>query len=269
MSKLTSAGYVALVAEDGAKALEIIKSDKPALILLDILIPIKNGLEVLEEMNQDPVLKLIPVIALSNSDDAEQIKKARALGARDFLIKAIFDSSDVLEKVAQVLRAGTSAIPAIPPTVVAPTPTSAPLTTPTAVAAAIATGSAEVPGARKSILIIEDDRFLREIAGQKLEAEGFAVMSATNGKEALEILATKARPNIIVLDLILPGMSGYEILEKVKQDVNLKDIPVLILSNLGQEEDIDKAKKLGATDYLVKAHFSFAEIIKKIREIVG
>ncbi|HEY4482560.1 MAG TPA: response regulator [Candidatus Paceibacterota bacterium] len=264
MSKLTGAGYTALGAEDGAKALEIIKSERPALVLLDILIPIKNGLEVLEEMNKDATLKLIPVVALSNSDDAEQIKKARALGVRDFLIKAIFDSSDVLEKVAEVLRAGNVSV-STAPTTTNPPPVA---TTPTPVNQT-SNSSAATPGARKSILIVEDDRFLREIAGQKLEAEGFVVKSATTGKEALGLLETGPRPDIIVLDLILPGMSGYEILESIKKQERLKDIPVLILSNLGQEEDIDKAKKLGATDYLVKAHFSFAEIIKKIREIVG
>ena len=264
MSKLTGAGYTALGAEDGAKALEIIKSERPALVLLDILIPIKNGLEVLEEMNKDATLKLIPVVALSNSDDAEQIKKARALGVRDFLIKAIFDSSDVLEKVAEVLRAGNVSV-STAPTTTTPPPVA---TTPTPVNQT-SNSSAATPGARKSILIVEDDRFLREIAGQKLEAEGFVVKSATTGKEALGLLETGPRPDIIVLDLILPGMSGYEILESIKKQERLKDIPVLILSNLGQEEDIDKAKKLGATDYLVKAHFSFAEIIKKIREIVG
>ncbi|OHB17466.1 MAG: hypothetical protein A2749_01565 [Parcubacteria group bacterium RIFCSPHIGHO2_01_FULL_45_26] len=122
---------------------------------------------------------------------------------------------------------------------------------------------------KKKILMVEDDRFLREIAAKKLEVEGFVVISATGGTEALEYLGKNGKPDIIILDLILPGMSGFEILEKVKQDENLKNIPVIILSNLGQEEDIEKAKKLGAADYLVKAHFSFAEIVQKIHDVIG
>ena len=120
----------------------------------------------------------------------------------------------------------------------------------------------------KTILIIEDDKFLRDIAVGKLEIEGFKLVSAATGAEAIEYLDKNPRPDLIVLDLILPGISGYEVLEKIKQDANLKEIPVIILSNLGQEEDIEKAKKLGAADYLVKAHFSFAEIIKKIKEVL-
>ena len=123
--------------------------------------------------------------------------------------------------------------------------------------------------ASKTIFIVEDDKFLREIAAQKLETEGFKLASATTGNEALEYLEKNPRPDIVLLDLILPGMSGFEVLASIKANPVLKDIPVLILSNLGQEEDIEKAKKLGARDYLVKAHFSFAEIIKKIHEIVG
>ncbi len=309
MGKLTSAGFTSIGVEDGARALEVIRAEKPDMILLDMMLPIKNGTDILTEMHADPVLSLIPVLAISNSDDADTIRKAKEMGARDFLIKAIFDSSDVLEKVHQILRSSEAhaaiTMPATP--MASPVaPVAAPVTTtPSAPAAApipptpapvspVATLVATMPtpvvtqsgipagavpasspradtsaNGKKKILIVEDDRFLREIASQKLEADGFVVESATNGTEALEHLEKNARPDIIVLDLILPGISGFEVLEKVKQNAVLKDIPVVILSNLGQEEDIEKAKSLGATDYLVKAHFSFAEIIKKIREIIG
>jgi DNA-binding response OmpR family regulator len=121
----------------------------------------------------------------------------------------------------------------------------------------------------KVILLVEDDKFLREIAGNKLEEEGFIIHSAQNGDEGFALLANDVMPDVVVLDLILPGMSGFEVLEKLKSNDKYKEIPVLILSNLGQEEDIEKAKKLGATDYMVKAHFSFAEIIKKIHSVIG
>lgn len=249
MSKLTSAGLVALGAEDGEETLKILAKEKPDLLLLDILIPKKNGIEVMQAMQQDPNLKDIPVIAISNSDDVDAIRKTKELGAKDFLIKAIFDSGDVLEKVKTTLLNISKTVKSA-----------------SANTTMSATTSAQ---GNKTIFIVEDDRFLREIAAQKLEGEGFKVSSATNGNEAVEYLEKNARPDIIVLDLILPGMSGFEVLEKIKQNETLKTIPILILSNLGQEEDINKAKSLGATDYLVKAHFSFAEIIKKIHEIVG
>lgn len=288
--KLTTAGYTALTAEDGGKALDIIRAEHPDLILLDILLPIKNGMEVLSEMQRDANIKSIPVIALSNSDNPDAIKQAKALGVREFLIKAIFDSRDVIEKIKQILQTPPpSALPIQPTPTSIPIPPLAPPTIPTpqtevklpepAVAPTeiaptvapleVAPIVTTTPTDKKRVLIVEDDRFLREIAGQKLEAEDFVVSSATSGKETFEFLEKGPNPSIIVLDLILPGMSGFEILEKLKGNVDWRGIPVLILSNLGQEEDIEKAKKLGAVDYLVKAHFSFAEIIKKIREIVG
>lgn len=245
MEKIASAGYKTLGAEDGAKALELAKAEKPDLILLDILLPVKDGLEVLAEIRKDTAIADTPVIAISNSEDTQAVSKAKSLGVKEFLIKAVFDSSDVITKIGQVLQNKTSNNPGVIETKVGTQSTS------------------------KLVFIVEDDRFLREIASQKLEGEGFSVANATGGKEALEYLEQNKRPDIIVLDLILPGISGFEVLEKIKSNPTLKEIPVIILSNLGQEEDIEKAKKLGANDYLVKAHFSFAEIIKKIHEVVG
>lgn len=250
ISKISSAGFITLGADNGDDALGLIQKEVPDLVLLDILIPGKNGIEIMREMQKDEKLKNISVIAVSNSDDAESIREAKSLGVKDFLIKAIFDSNDVLDKVKQILGSSDPTASVSPSTPATPAPT-------------------RTSSGGKTIFIVEDDKFLREIAASKLEAEGFKLNAATNGNEAVEFLEKNPRPDIIVLDLILPGMSGFEVLEKIKANPALKDVPVLILSNLGQEEDIDKAKKLGATDYLVKAHFSFAEIIKKIHEIVG
>src|SRR3989344_1965067 len=253
LGKLSSSGFTALGAEDGDTALRIVQEQKPDLVLLDIMIPGKSGIEVMRAMQADAGTKDIHVIAISNSDDADSIREAKNLGVKDFLIKAIFDSSDVVEKAKQVLRATAANAKKEESTVTPQQPTS----------------DTNNKTGMKTIFIVEDDKFLRDLAAQKLEAEGFKLTSATNGTDALEYLQNNPRPDTIVLDLILPGISGFEVLEKVKQNPDLKDVPVLILSNLGQEEDIEKAKKLGATDYLVKAHFSFAEIIKKIHAIVG
>lgn len=272
MSKLISAGYNAIGAESGDEALTLVKTQMPDLILLDIMIPGKNGLEVMQELKASNEFSKIPIIAISNSDSADSIRQAKELGAKDFLIKAIFDSSDVVEKVNQMLKANQPVTGMNTPSPVVSNPLPASEATATPIAAQqtnMNNSSTSNTSTMKTILIVEDDKFLREIAAQKLEAEGFKIVAATSGNEALDYLNANARPDIVVLDLILPGMSGFEVLEKIKTTEALKAIPVLILSNLGQEEDIEKAKKLGATDYLVKAHFSFAEIIKKIREITG
>lgn len=118
------------------------------------------------------------------------------------------------------------------------------------------------------ILVIEDDTFLRELIVQKLDQEGYDVEEAVDGKEGVK-QALAQKPDIILLDLILPGIDGFEVLRQLKEDEALAPIPVLILSNLGQKEDIDKGMKLGAKDFLIKAHFTPGEIIEKIKNILG
>lgn len=121
-----------------------------------------------------------------------------------------------------------------------------------------------MPNSPKKILIIEDDVFLNELMAKKLVEEGFDVIKAVNGEEGLE-LTRQEKPDLILLDLILPGMDGFEILEKIKEEPETSVIPVIILSNLGQREDIEKGFDLGADDYLIKAHFTPDEIVERAR----
>lgn len=119
----------------------------------------------------------------------------------------------------------------------------------------------------KTILIIEDDKFLRELIVQKLIKEGFEVSEAVDGTEGIKKIKEE-KPALILLDLILPGIDGFEVLTKMKEDSLLASTPVIILSNLGQKEDVERGLKLGAVDYLVKAHFTPGEIITKIKSIL-
>ncbi|MBU0476609.1 response regulator, partial [Patescibacteria group bacterium] len=115
----------------------------------------------------------------------------------------------------------------------------------------------------KKILVIEDDKFLRELITQKLNQEDFDVAEAIDGEEGTEKIKTE-KPDLVLLDLILPGIDGFEVLSQVKKDPSLASIPVIILSNLGQKEDVERGLKLGAVDYLIKAHFTPKEIIEKV-----
>ena len=117
----------------------------------------------------------------------------------------------------------------------------------------------------KKILIVEDDEFLRSLNAKRLEGEGFEVLVAVDGNEALTKL-TETKPDLIFLDLLLPNVDGFEVLTKIKQDETTKNIPVIVFSNLGQAEDIEKAKKLGADDFMVKANFTLDDVISKIKE---
>ncbi len=119
----------------------------------------------------------------------------------------------------------------------------------------------------QKILVVEDDKFLRELISRKLREEGFDVVEAVDGEEGVKKIAQEI-PNIVLLDLILPGIDGFEVLAKIKEDPQLSQIPVIILSNLGQRDDIEKGLRLGAVDFLVKAHFTPAEIIDKVKKVL-
>lgn len=118
-----------------------------------------------------------------------------------------------------------------------------------------------------TVLVVEDDKFLRELISQKLVKEGFEVESAIDGEEGMKKVK-ELKPNIVLLDLILPGIDGFEVLSRIKGDLALALTPVIILSNLGQKEDVEKGLKLGAVDYLIKAHFTPGEIIEKIKSVL-
>jgi len=117
----------------------------------------------------------------------------------------------------------------------------------------------------KKILIVEDDKFLRELIVQKLVREGFKISEAIDGEEGIKKIKEE-KPDLVLLDLILPGIDGFEVLSRMKEESVLTSIPVIILSNLGQKEDVEKGMKLGAADYLIKAHFTPGEIIAKIKD---
>ena len=119
----------------------------------------------------------------------------------------------------------------------------------------------------KKILIVEDDKFLRELIVRKLTNEGYQVSEATDGESGVKAIKAE-KPDLVLLDLILPGIDGFEALTRIRQDQETAGIPVIILSNLGQKEDIERGLKLGATDYLIKAHFAPGEIVEKITAIL-
>ena len=119
----------------------------------------------------------------------------------------------------------------------------------------------------KTILVIEDDKFLRELISRKLTGEGFDVLEAVDGEEGIKKIK-EGKPDLVLLDLILPSIDGFEVLTRVRDDPAVSSIPVIILSNLGQREEVEKGLKLGAIDYLIKAHFTPGEIIEKIKNVL-
>ena len=120
---------------------------------------------------------------------------------------------------------------------------------------------------KQKILIIEDEVTLQKTLQEILLQENYEVISALDGKQGLE-LALSEIPDMILLDLILPKMDGFEVLEALKKDEKTKEIPIIILTNLGSIEDVQKALALGATNYMVKANYNLSDIVDKIKGII-
>ncbi len=275
--KLEKNGYIVDHAEDGVVAMEKIRAIKPDCILLDILMPRMGGIEVMEGLHADMSLKSIPVIVISNSGQPVEIKRAQELGAREILINTVFDPNEVLDKVNRVLAEDDLAEQgklniiqnmASQETVERPGYIAEDVSvdalannkTTSEVAPIVASG-------KTFVLVIEDDKFLRELLVRKLANEGYDVENAIDAETAFTILGKRV-PDIILCDLILPGIDGFEILGRIKADPRTANVPVIILSNLGQKEDLDKAMGLGAKDFMVKANFTLDEILEKVRSIM-
>ena len=231
--KIKDDGFDVLAARDGKEGLSQIKNGKPDLILLDMLLPKLNGFGVLTKLKENK--NNIPIIIISNSGQPVDIGKALKLGVYDYLVKAELDPDEIIEKIHHCLTN-------------------------------IQNNNCANSVAKK-ILVVEDDKFLRDLCVKKLNQMNFCVDSAVEGIEGLKKII-KDKPDLILLDIIMPGMEGFEILENVRadKDKEIAKIPIIILSNLGQETDVKKAMLLGANDYLIKAHFTIDDIVNKINK---
>jgi CheY-like chemotaxis protein len=234
--KLKTDGFDVKLCRDGAEGLKALREIVPDLVLLDIILPSMNGYEILEAKQMDTRIDKVPVIVVSNSGQPVEISRALALGVKDYLVKAQLDPDEVVTKVKRFFAHETEVV------------------------------ERRLKG--KVILWVEDDKFLRDLLSAKLGREGCISLYAENGERALNILQTE-HPDVLLLDLILPGMSGFDVLKNIKAKDELKDIPVIVLSNSAQQVDIDTTKALGAARHLIKAQHDPEDIMNEISEVIG
>lgn len=121
---------------------------------------------------------------------------------------------------------------------------------------------------QKNILLVEDEHLLGNLLRQRLEKEGFKVFLATDGEEGLKFVKEK-KPDLILLDIILPKISGFEFMKELNEIPDSKKIPVIIISNLGQETDLEKGQSLGAVGYFVKAKLSIEDLVGEVKKFFG
>lgn len=120
----------------------------------------------------------------------------------------------------------------------------------------------------KKILLVEDEEIIIELLQKKLTKEGYEVSIARNGEEGLKLMR-EANPDIVLLDIIMPKLGGFEVMEAMQKDPELKKIPIIVISNSGQPVELDKAQRLGARDWLIKTEFDPQEVLIKVEKQIG
>ncbi len=234
--KLEKAGYMVKTALDGMIGLELVRSEKPDLVLLDMMLPRLSGFGILEKLNEEKIIPGLPIIIISNSGQPVEIDRALKLGVRDYLIKVNFDPNELVSKVARLFSGEADG-------------KKAPV-------------ESDAPGAH--VLIIEDDIFLVELLERKFESEHFKTYRASNVEQARAII-TSEPIDIILLDIVLPGTDGFTFLREIKANEKWNKTPVIIISNLSQAEDMQKGIQEGASDYIVKAHATPGDIVTRVK----
>jgi DNA-binding response OmpR family regulator len=240
VNRLQEDGYKTYTAQDGKEALDKMKSLMPDLVLVDIVLSGKNGYDVLQEKSFDRLITKIPVIIISNSGVPIKMRLIPSTPMiKDYVIKTHIEPDEVLEKIAKIFsRTYTPRV-------------------------AGSQSSRINNSTGKKILWVEDDKLLSNILSKKFEATGYSLFRVVDGERAFEYLA-KDTPNVIILDIILPKMNGLDVLQKIRMDEKLRKIPVIMLSNMSKQSDIEKAKILGAQKFMVKAAVSLDEIVTEV-----
>lgn len=241
--KLSFEGFKPSVAKTGESVLEQMKTENPDLVLIDLVLPGKNGYDVLNEKSFERTITKIPVIIISNSGAPIEMRRIPSTtSVKDYIIKAHVEVGDVTEKVMKFF--GHQVGQSVPKE-----------------------AHDTAPSTGKKILWAEDDKFLSSILLKKFESSGYTVFKADNGDQALEMIHNNT-PDIVVLDILLPGLSGFDILQKIHMEEKFRTIPVIMLSNMSRPSDLEKAKMLGAQKFLVKAAVSLDQIVKEVASLI-
>ena len=242
---LVEAHYQIHVVEDSLAMNDFFSKQYPDLILLNMHIADVDSSLILAQLhsNANERIPKIPVIIASDTGDLVEISSALKLGIKDYFIKSHFDSLQLLTKIKKQLG-------------------EAPIT------GGGSASSASVSLDKIKLLIVEDDKFLRDLAAQKITKEGLIVLTAVDGEQGIAMIE-KELPDIILLDILLPGIDGYEVLKRVRANPALKAVHVAMLSNFGQREDIEKALNAGADQFLVKANYTLDEIVEEVKKMVA
>lgn len=252
-------GYNIIEAATGTEALLAIEGVTPDLVLLDVMLPDMTGYEVLSTIRKRSEFLEVPVVMLTGKSGAADRQKGMISGSNEYLTKP-FDPAKLLRVIGKYLDTPVDTANTPQPNIVKnvePTPSpvkSEIVVKPVAVKVAVAKPSVVIPkdkGRGKSVLVVEDSPTSRKVISMVLSRKGYVVNEAATGGEALRMVEEQL-PHLILLDAMLPDMTGYDILAQLKQDQRLKDIPVVMLTAKDSSVDREKGMRAGSAAYLTK-----------------
>ncbi len=238
---LSNKGYSTLIIQDGNKVIESLKSYLPDLLIIDIVLKNKSGYDILSEKSFDRFITKIPTLIVSNSGNVVEMKKIPSTPTiKNFIVKSHIESEEIINMIEKIL--GVDNIDK--------------------------NKEHMVNNFGKKILWVEDDKLLSLILSKKISNVGFTLLKALNEEETIKILENEI-PDLMVFDILLPGINGLDLLQKIKTNPKFRKIPSIILSNMSSQEDIEKSKILGVNKFIVKAAVSLDEIITEIESILA
>lgn len=238
-------GYEVEKANDGREGLRRIEKGKPDLVLLDMMLPGLKGFDILEKLTEKGILPDMPIVVISNSGEPIELERILKMGVRDYLIKVNFNPEEVVAKVNDVLAAEGKREKDKKEE---------------------KKGAPEAPKGGR-VLLVEDNSILSDALQRKFIEKEYVVHSAVNAAMAKKILSQE-KIDVILLDLVLPDEHGFSFLREIKGNKDIKDIPIIIISNLGQAEEVEQGLKEGAVDYIIKTNVVPGEIFEKVNALL-
>lgn len=246
--KFEEAGFDVFAADSGKTALELARKEKVDLILLDLIMSKMDGFQVIENLRAGGYDKNIKIVVFSNLSQKEDYDRAMKLGADEFIIKSDHTPSSLIKEIRRILNQNSEE-----------------------------KRNEEIkkeqkenhePGQKKRILFVEDEKIFIEMFGDKLRQDGFEVETAENGvwglKEAL------AKPfDLFIIDMVMPAMTGEEIIQKLKMEEKTKNIPIIVLSASVESQAEKKVRDLGANEFFIKTQIIPSELSNKVGELLS
>jgi CheY-like chemotaxis protein len=254
--RLTARGFDVLTADSGERAVELAKAERPDLVLMDLGLPGIDGWEAVRRVKADPATAAIPVIALSAHATADAKEKALAAGCSEFETKPVqWDS--LIRKVNEALAAKPPAPPDDPePQPAAPDRGTQTIPHPGARVSRpppAEPGHEAGPAQKKRVLVVEDNDANRAMLCRRLDKQGFVAVEARDGREALDRVR-EYRFDLVLLDIMMPEVDGYQVLQAIKSDDDLKALPVIMISAVDEMASVVRCIEAGAEDYLTKPY---------------